>query len=99
MNKLIFLLILVVFGNCSEKQDILITKKVYTDISKNAIFNASKTLFTLSNIDNGNKSFVVDSYRDRLEVNKVMFNSLKIEVDKWILELYQTETETRANLI
>lgn len=27
MNKLIFLLILVVFGNCSEKQDILITKK------------------------------------------------------------------------
>ena len=55
MNKLIFLLILVVFGNCSEKQDILITKKVYTDISKKAIFNASKTLFTLSNIDNGNK--------------------------------------------
>lgn len=103
MNKLIFLLVLIVFTGCSQKQEILVTKKVYPDISKNAIFNATKTLFTLSNETNQDKSFIVDSYRDRIEVNKIIFkdNIIKVDLilDKWLLELYQTDTETRANLI
>ncbi|PUE66657.1 hypothetical protein [Arcobacter caeni] len=103
MNKIIVVLIMIIFVGCSQKQDILVTKKVYPDISKNAVFDAAKTLFTLSNKENGNKSFIVDVYRDKIEVNKIIFedNIIKVDIvlDKWILELYQTEKETRANLI
>ena len=103
MNKIIVILVVIIFTGCSQKQDILVTKKVYPDISKNAVFDAAKTLFTLSNKENANKSFIVDAYRDKLEVNKIMFedNIIKVNIvlDKWILELYQVEKETRANLI
>jgi hypothetical protein len=103
MNKILVMLVMMVFVGCSQKQDILVTNKVYPEISKNAIFNAAKILFTLSNKENGNKAFIVDAYRDKLEVNKIMFedNIIKVDIvlDKWILELYQTEKETRANLI
>ncbi len=104
MNKYIFLLILIVFTGCSQKQEeVYVTKKVYPDISKNAVFDAAKTLFNISNEDNGNKAFVIDSYRDKIEVNKIIFkdNIVRIDIilDKWLLELYQTENETRANLI
>lgn len=103
MNKIIVILVVIIFAGCSQKQDILVTKKVYPDISKNAVFDAAKTLFTLSNKENANKSFIVDAYRDKLEINKIMFedNIIKVNIvlDKWILELYQVEKETRANLI
>lgn len=103
MNKIIVILVVIIFAACSQKQDILVTKKVYPDISKNAVFDAAKTLFTLSNKENANKSFIVDAYRDKLEINKIMFedNIIKVNIvlDKWILELYQVEKETRANLI
>ncbi len=104
MNKYIFLLILIVFTGCSQKQEeVYVTKKVYPDISKNAVYDAAKTLFNISNEDNGNKDFVIDSYRDKIEVNKITFkdNIVRIDIilDKWLLELYQTENETRANLI
>ena len=103
MNKLIFLLIFIVFTGCSQKQDILVTKRVYPDVSKNAIFDAAKSMFTLSNESNGNKAFLVDAYRDKLEVNKIIFkdNIVKIDIisDKWLLEVYQMENESRANLI
>ena len=103
MNKIIVILVMIIFTGCSQKQDILVTKKVYPDISKNAVFDAAKTLFILSNKENANKSFIVDAYRDKLEVNKIMFedNIIKVNIvlDKWILELYQVEKETRANLI
>ncbi|MDD3056214.1 MAG: hypothetical protein PHE16_10070 [Aliarcobacter sp.] len=103
MNKIIVILVMIIFAGCSQKQDILVTKKVYPDISKNAVFNAAKTLFTLSNKENANKSFIIDAYRDKLEINKIMFedNIIKVNIvlDKWILELSQAEKETRANLI
>ena len=101
MNKFIFLLMLVVFANGSENQEVYVTKKVYEGVSQNAILDAAKTLFVLSNVENGNRDFLVDAYRDKLEVNKIIFTNLKVEVivDKWILELHQTNTETRANLI
>jgi hypothetical protein len=103
MNKIIVILVVIIFAGCSQKEDILVTKKVYPDISKNAVFDAAKTLFILSNKENANKSFIVDAYRDKLEINKIMFedNIIKVNIvlDKWILELYQVEKETRANLI
>lgn len=103
MGKLLVIFMLAILANCSENQDIYVTKKVYNNISKNAIFDAAKTLFNLSNDANADKSFVIDSYRDKLEVNKIIFedNIIKVDIilDKWILELYQMENETRANLI
>ena len=103
MGKLLIIFILIVFANCSEEQNVLVTKKVYVDVSKNAIFDAAKTLFNISNESNGDKSFIIDSYRDKIEVSKVIFRyklfKTEITLDKWILELYQMENETRANLI
>lgn len=103
MGKLLIIFILVVFANCSQEQDVLVTKKVYLDVSKNAIFDAAKTLFNISNESNKDKSFIIDSYRDKLEVNKIIFkeNIIKINIisDKWLLELNQNGNETRANLI
>ena len=103
MGKLLIIFILIVFANCSEEQNVLVTKKVYLDVSKNAIFDAAKTLFNISNESNKDKSFIIDSYRDKLEVNKIIFkeNIIKINIisDKWLLELNQNGNETRANLI
>ena len=103
MGKLLIIFILIVFANCSEEQNVLVTKKVYVDVSKNAIFDAAKTLFNISNESNKDKAFIINSYRDKLEVNKIIFeeNIIKIDIveDKWLLELYQMENETRANLI
>ena len=103
MGKLLIIFILIVFANCSEELNVLVTKKVYVDVSKNAIFDAAKTLFNISNESNKDKAFIINSYRDKLEVNKIIFeeNIIKIDIveDKWLLELYQMENETRANLI
>ena len=109
MIKIIIILITLVFAGCSQKQDIDLTKNVivakknYPNISKNAVFDAAKVLFTISNEKNENKSFIIDSYRDKLEVSKIIFeyNLIRgdINLDKWNLELYETEKETRANLI
>jgi hypothetical protein len=103
MGKLLIIFMLVVFANCSEEHNVLVTKKVYSNISKNAILDATKTLFNISNESNGDKSFIIDSYRDKIEVSKVIFRyklfKTEITLDKWILELYQMENETRANLI
>ena len=103
MGKLLIIFMLVLFANCSEEHNVLVTKKVYSNISKNAILDATKTLFNISNESNGDKSFIIDSYRDKIEVSKVIFRyklfKTEITLDKWILELYQMENETRANLI
>jgi hypothetical protein len=109
MNKIIIILIMLVFAGCSQKQDInepkyiIVSKKNYPNISKNAVFDAAKVLFTISNEENEDKNFIIDSYRDKLEVNKTIFVyniiSTDIILDKWQLELYQTEKETRANLV
>jgi hypothetical protein len=109
MNKIIIVLIMIVFTGCSQKQDIpepreiVVSKKNYPNISKNAIFDAAKVLFAISNENNGNKNFIIDAYRDKLEVSKIIFVyniiSGDILLDKWQLELYETQKETRANLI
>lgn len=103
MIKYIFLLFLIVFTGCSSKQEVYISKKVYNEISKDAILEAAKVLFILSNEDNNDKNFIIDSYSDRLEVNKIMFENdiitVNITVDKWILDVQQFDNETRANLV
>lgn len=102
MIKYIFLLFLIIFTGCATKQEVYISKKVYNEISKDAILEAAKTLFVLSNEDN-NSNFIIDSYRDRLEINKIMFENKIIQIniieDNWVLDVQQFDNETRANLV
>ena len=55
MNKIIIILIMIVLAGCAQKQDInepkyiIVSKKYYPNISKNAVFDAAKVLFTISN--------------------------------------------------
>jgi hypothetical protein len=103
MGRYIFLIFLIVSISFASSKDVIITKKIYPNISKNAIFEAAKMLFTLSNKENKNKDFIINSYRDKLEVEKIVFQNriigVSLLVDKWLLEVYEFENESRANLI
>lgn len=96
---------MIVFANCSEEQNVLVTKKFMLMFLKMRYIwcFSRKNSFNISNESNKDKAFIINSYRDKLEVNKIIFeeNIIKIDIveDKWLLELYQMENETRANLI
>lgn len=105
MYKIGFLIGMVfLFSGCSftnvtfTTDEVNMSKRVYKDISKDAILEASKKMFILAN----KKEFIIDSYRDRVEVSKILFEnkiySVDLYLDKWVLEVYQFENETRANL-
>lgn len=103
MTKYIFLIFLIIFTGCSSKQNVIITKKVYPKVSKDAIFEASKMLFILSNKENNNSDFIIDSYRDKLEITKVIFENKIIKVnlvlEKWLIEVHELDNESRVNLL
>ncbi len=86
----------------SETQDVKISKRVYKDISKDAILEATKKIFLVANDNFDNNEFVIDSYRNKVEISRVLFENKLIMVDlyldKWIVEVYQFENETRVNL-
>lgn len=88
------------FIGCSSKEDVYVTKRIYKDISKDAVLEASKKVFLLSN---QKKDFIIDSYRNKLKVTKVIFKDRVFRVDlyqdKWLLEVVQMDNESRANLI
>lgn len=100
----LLIVIAFLFSGCSftnvtfTSDEVKTSKRVYKDISKDAILEASKKMFILAN----KKEFIIDSYRDRIEISKVLFEnkiySVDLYLDKWILEVYQFENETRANL-
>jgi hypothetical protein len=73
MNKFFILIILVISSIASEDMKNFTTNRVYKNISKNAIFDSAKTLFNISNENNGNKDFILDSYIDKLEITKINF--------------------------
>ena len=102
MNKYIFLIFLIVSTGFSSQKDVIITKRIYPDISKNAIFNAAKIVFTLSNKENKNNDFIINSYRDKLEVEKVVFQNriinIDLSLDKWLLEVHEFDNESRVHL-
>ena len=103
MNKCIFLIFLIFSTEFAFANNEIITKRTYPNISKNAIFDAAKKLFFISNKENDNSDFIINAYRDKLEVEKVVFQNSIIMVDllldKWIMEVYEFENESRVNLI
>ena len=102
MNKYILLIVLLISTGTAFAKGSVITKKTYPNISKDAIFHASKILFSLSNKENKNNDFIINSYRDNIIVEKVVFQNSIIRVDlmldTWILEVHEFENESRAIL-
>lgn len=101
MIKYLFLVVFFVFfTGCSSKEDVYITKRIYKDVSKDAILEAGKKVFLLSN---QKKEFMIDSYRNRIKVTKVVFKDrvfrIDLYTDKWLLEVVEMDNESRANLI
>lgn len=103
-KKLIIVFIMSFFSGCSftnvtfTSNEVKTSKKIYKDISKDAILEASKKIFILAN----KKEFIIDSYRNRIEVSRVLFENkiynVDLYLDKWIVEVYQFENETRVEL-
>lgn len=102
MKKFLLFFVIATILNASENTSTFISSKIYNDVSKNAIYDAVKTLAYLSNKENKNRDFLVDAYENRVELTKVNFKYRVIKVDiildRWILELYEEEKQTRAVL-
>ncbi len=108
MRLVLFFSVLLFYSGCIqtdvsfETQEVKVSKKIYKDISKDAILEATKKIFLIANNNYGNKEFVIDSYRNKVEVSRVLFESniflVDLFLDKWIIEVYQLENETRVNL-
>lgn len=88
--------------SCSSKNEVTredyITQKTFDNINKDAIFEAAKKVFIYS----GDKSFIIDSYRNNLEVIKPKmihrpFVAYTIE-DKWNLSIEEKDSKSFAKL-
>lgn len=105
----IVLIFMVFFAGCTtntlslEKQNSLQTikysKKEFDNISKDAVLEAIKKSFALSNKE---KQFQINSYRNhiliqRITLNYFMFSSV-IKVENWLFELEQKENKTFVKL-
>lgn len=74
------------------------TKKIYKNVNKDAILEASKKIFMYS----GNRSFIIDSYRDSIYVIKPrlvvrFFQAYTIE-DKWSVSVEEKDKTTIVKL-
>lgn len=106
MRKYIYLIFIIFFTACSttspNKETIKeienFTKKEYKDISKDAIFEASKKLFLLAD----KKEFRIDSYRDHLEVSKTKMSHFFLypvtHEDRWNLSIDEKDNTSFAKL-
>lgn len=106
MYKYIFLVFIFVFTGCSsnnmmikdsQKEETFTTKE-FMNISKDAIFEATKKIF----ITAGKKEFRIDSYRNSLVVSRTKmhhypFYAVTDEV-KWILSIEETNNLSSAKL-
>lgn len=96
MKKFYFNLLLVVFTlsftSCAKKE--FSTNRYYEKYTKDEILYAGKLAFN----EISNKDFVIDSYRDKLEVTniEVFYSTLKHE--DYIIEVKEDACGTDANL-
>ncbi len=112
MLKYIFLISLLIFTGCSTKISSLdgeiikernikeesFTTRTYTNISKDAIFEAAKKVFILA----GKEQFRIDSYRDILIVSKTKMNHFPFIAftidDFWELTINEKNNTSYAKL-
>lgn len=112
MYKYLFLVFIVIFAGCSNKawtldgkiikenniQEEHFSSKKYVNISKDAIFEATKKVFILA----GKKEFRIDSYRDKLIISKTKMNYYPLfpisHEDFWILYIDEENNISNAKL-
>ena len=111
MYKYIFLAILIFLTGCSTKNTIEnmsieendvknenFTTRDYTNISKDAVFEAAKKVFLLAS----KKEFRIDSYRDKLLVSKTKMTFIPLMVDVhedfWQLSIEEENNISKAKL-
>ena len=109
MRLVLFFSVLLFYSGCalvnsnSSISEVNISKRVYKEISKDAILEATKKMFIVSNKNLKSNEFVIDSYRNKVEISRVTYSNLFLDtelyLDKWIIEVYQFENETRVNLL
>ncbi len=110
MSKYIYLIFIIFFTACSttspskvvnmeaENEVENFTKKEYKNISKDAIFEASKKLFLLAD----KNQFRIDSYRDHLTVSKTKMSHFFFypvtHEDRWNLTIDEKDNTSFARL-
>ncbi|PLY06964.1 MAG: hypothetical protein C0625_07145 [Arcobacter sp.] len=107
MYKYIFLILIVFFAGCTNKSTNIekvaqkennYTFKNYTNISKDAIFEAAKKVFILA----GKKHYRIDSYRDHLVVSKTKMSHFPLYAvtheDIWDLQIDEKDNTSFAKL-
>ena len=109
MRLVLFFSVLLFYSGCalvnsnSSINEVNISKRVYKEISKDAILEATKKMFIVSNKNLKSNEFVIDSYRNKVEISRVTYSNLFLDtelyLDKLIIEVYQFENETRVNLL
>lgn len=112
MIRLFFLLGTVLYfsgcvynGNNTENisKEVVVSKKIYKDVSKEALLEAAKKIFIIANKHFDSNEFIIDSYKNKLEISRVFLGNKYLKanlyVDKWVFEVQQFENETRVILI
>ena len=109
MYKYLLILILVFFTGCFSNKNISLniekldeknsTKKVYKDISKDAIFEATKRVFILT----GAYEFRIDSYRDSLIVSKTKLSHYpfysSVSEDRWQIFIEEKDNSSHVKIL
>ncbi len=97
MLKYLLLVSIFIFTGCVNNNSFSTTKR-FNHISKDAVLEASKKVFTISD----NQQYIIDSYRDALKVTQVKFSDMilttDLNVNQWIIDVKQDENGTDAKL-
>lgn len=109
MYKYLLVFVLVFFTGCFSSKNLSnnieklddknSTKRVYKDISKDAIFEAAKKIFILT----GGNEFRIDSYRDSLIVSKTKLSYYPfyshVSEDKWQISIEEKENSSYVKIL
>jgi len=109
MYKYLLVFILVFFTGCFSDKNLSLnieklddknsTKRVYKDISKDAIFEAAKRTFILT----GGYEFRIDSYRDSLIVSKTKLSHYpfytNVSEDRWQISIEEKDSSSYVKIL
>ena len=90
--SIFFTILFLSFSGCAQKE--FVTKRYYPDFTKDEILNAGKLAF----LNDGDNEYIIDSYRDRLEVTKIEIIFDILEHKDYILNVKEDNCGTSADL-
>lgn len=109
MYKYFLVFVVILFSGCFSSKNLssdieklndkYSTKRVYKDISKDAIFEATKKIFILT----GDSEFRMDSYRDSLIVSKTKLSHYpfytNVSEDKWQISIEEKNNSSYVKVL